>query len=805
MFCHQCGKELPEGAKFCSACGAPTAAPAQPEAAPIDLDAPVSEFMAPKEPQTVEEPQAAEESGAQDKPWPEAPAPGADVPAEDVPAVESPAEAASAAQTPAAETSTAVIPRTAEGLAQTGPGVSPDQPPAKRRGKAGFVVLGAAAAAVIAVIAAVVWLFSAVPGGGKGGYAYLTEDGELMYLADLKEKTEALELTDEAGWSAGVSFSPDGKMVYFIDAESTLYQISTAELKKDGRPERVARDVSWFMLLDDGRLLYWEKDGSGFSVYDGKESFRLVWDYLDYQLSADQKTLYYTQQDEVDGTLTLYKKALEKDAKGEKLLKNADWIYSSYDADPLVYVEEDGDGGDGNHLTVYSCAPGGSKTKLADGVYSVAGMTADGGLYCWKQDVEERTLYDFVTDAKAKEDAAVLAQGEPEYPSWQKYEVWDFEFSDGTLYCIAYDGTKHPLDEAEVKKRAEAEGWGFYDSPDELVAVCYSMYYYGDYDPLQEYYDKALEEYEAAFDKWYDAQSREERRQELKDTTYRQSSYSLYRYVDGESESIAAGAKSAYGPSAPGEGIFLYRKVDQKDGKVGDVADLSYYGEVYDLLNAEGGSGETTWYQNVGGVESELDLEDFTSVSHVIALSGKEAVLWVYDGSEEALLSYAIGRDALTFASTILEGDDFTIPYAGLAESGKLYLFTDVVEGSGGNGYRSVGDFCRYQGGKLETIAKEVYELYLLDGSGAMYAVTDVDGQYYQELAQLKDGRLSAITDEMSGAPIFLDKTQVLYVSDGDLMLWDGKQERRIARDVEQVWAGAEAAFTGYAPFDAAG
>ena len=86
-----------------------------------------------------------------------------------------------------------------------------------------------------------------------------------------------------------------------------------------------------------------------------------------------------------------------------------------------------------------------------------------------------------------------------------------------------------------------------------------------------------------------------------------------------------------------------------------------------------------------------------------------------------------------------------------------------------------------------------------------MYAVTDVDGQYYQELAQLKDGRLSAITDEMSGAPIFLDKTQVLYVSDGDLMLWDGKQERRIARDVEQVWAGAEAAFTGYAPFDAAG
>lgn len=64
----------------------------------------------------------------------------------------------------------------------------------------------------------------------------------------------------------------------------------------------------------------------------------------------------------------------------------------------------------------------------------------------------------------------------------------------------------------------------------------------------------------------------------------------------------------------------------------------------------------------------------------------------------------------------------------------------------------------------------------------------------------LKDGKLSTINDEMSGTPIFVDKTQLLYISDGDLMLWDGKAERRIARDVELAWAGTREAYIEYDP-----
>lgn len=806
MFCHNCGKELPEGAKFCSACGTPTAVPAQPEAAPIDLDAPVTEFMAPKEPQAAEEPQAPEDAPVEEPQTPAEPQGEAEpqVPEEPQASAEPQAEEPRMPEEPQAEEPRPAAPASVAGVPV--PVSAPDQPPAKRRGRAVFVALGVVA---VAAVAALVWLIAGMVGGGGGGksaYAYLTEDGELMYLADLKEKTQALELTDEAGWSTDVYFSPDGKTVYFTDEDSTLYQIAVSELKKGGRPERIARDVTTFMLLDDGRLVYWEYEngGSKMSLYDGQESFRLVRDYFDYQFSADQKTLYYTEQDEADGTFTLYKMALAKDAKGEKLLKNAGWIYTEYDADVLVYSEDDGDG---NTMTVYSCVPGGNKTKLAEDVYSISGVTVDGGkvsLYYWTEEVEERTLYDFVTDAKAEEDAATLEAGEPEYPSWwdSKYSLADIYISaDGTPCFLAGDGTEYPIDVAELQRICEERGYYWSSNLYELVDLCYAMYANGDLDPFQESYDAAVEEYSAAYEKWYGAQSREGLRQELKESDYNRSSYSLYHYTEGGSgKAIATQVKNIYDPSAPGYGIFLYRKASLEGDKVADVADLSYYDEVYTFMNTGGGSGDEVWYQNVGGVESEIDLNDFTSVTQVMTISGKEAVLQVYDGSEEALLSYSIGEDALTFNSTILEGDDFVIPYMGTAESGKLYVFTDVVEDSGSKGYRSVGDFCLYQGGKLETIAKEVYGVYLLDGGGTAYAVTDVDSQYNQELAMLKDGKLSTINDEMSGTPIFVDKTQLLYISDGDLMLWDGKAERRIARDVELAWAGTREAYIEYDP-----
>ena len=127
-----------------------------------------------------------------------------------------------------------------------------------------------------------------------------------------------------------------------------------------------------------------------------------------------------------------------------------------------------------------------------------------------------------------------------------------------------------------------------------------------------------------------------------------------------------------------------------------------------------------------------------------------------------------------------------------------LYLFTDIEDERNG----TVGDFTVYKDGKLETIAKGVYGAVILDESGATYVETDIDSQYNKEFALLKNGATTTISDEMSGemGPSFLDGSQLLYLSDGDLMLWNGKENRRIARDVEGVWASAQERYSSYSP-----
>ena len=76
-------------------------------------------------------------------------------------------------------------------------------------------------------------------------------------------------------------------------------------------------------MLDSGKVLFAEYDGTNkLSLYDGKDSFRLIKDYENYEVGEDGKTLYYTERDS-KGELTLYKMAMTEDAKEVELLDGA--------------------------------------------------------------------------------------------------------------------------------------------------------------------------------------------------------------------------------------------------------------------------------------------------------------------------------------------------------------------------------------------------------------------------------------------------------------------------------------------------
>lgn len=759
MFCRNCGKELPDSAKFCSGCGTPV----------------ISEVTAPG----VEPPQPPVEE------TPVSPAP----PAEEVPVPSaSPTEDLTAPVVP-------VQPDAPQGEERV------PAPVTKRRGVSGMVVIGLGAVAAIVVIVLLVKLFSGMGGGKRSqAFAYVNDDAELMYLADLKEKTEPIEVTDEADSSTWVQFTPDGKTMYFVDSRSALYKIAVSELKKDGRPERVSRDVTSFTVLKTGNVLY-TRDGSRgteLNCYTGKEDFRITKECGSWDPSEDDKSVYYTEWDEDDETYTLYKMALKPDAQPEELLEGATTIYSDFDSEVLVYGENDisvddvyAEDTDRNTLTIYSCKPGGEPTELVEDICAITGLTVDGGkvsFYYMIEDQKEYSLYDMVSDAQQSSDASITAQ-ELVRPSWyDEYYPSEFYVEGNTVYFKDSQGNSFPIDTSELQASTGRPAAELYIWEVRPIAEANA----------RERYDAALEEYNNKYEDWSAANSRNQIRESLKNESYTQRSYSIYHYNNAPADTpIATGVSINQMTGAPEQGIFLYKKANASEGKVCDLADLSYYREVFDYLNK--GSGDDSWYQNVGGTESVLELDDEqTAIIGVYALNGKEAVLELSEDGEYWLDAYSIGKTALTFANTVIDDEYSALELVTDAKGNDvLYYFTDTDS----ENYGTLGDFNRYSGGKAEVLAKEVYTVRILDEDGAIYAVTDRD-RNGEELSLLQGDKPTVINDELDGnVLIFLDSKQLLYTADGDLYLWNGKEERRVAKDVMRVWANDKMAYTTYSAY----
>lgn len=779
MFCRNCGKELPDSAKFCSGCGTPVA-PAVSQPAPAGVE-------------EVRE-TAAENMAAGEIPEP---------PVEETPAENTP-------ETSVMEAPTVFFQPTAPAAVDTP--VTADTPAAedipapvqKRRGKIGITVIGLGV--VAAIVLAVLWFkpFSGVAGGNKRtpAFAYLNDDSELMYLANLKEKTDAIKVRAKGGVddSVLVQFTADGKTMYFRDDSQDLYRITVSEIKEDERPEHVAEDATSFIVLKTGNVLYTRNGSRGAELYcfTGKDDFRVTKNYHTYQLSEDHKTVYYTEKDKKDYTLTLYKAALKDGAEAEELLEGATDIYTDFDADILVYGEDKRDSdmssvdADQNTLTVYSCKPGGEPTELVSGICSIHSVDVDGGNVSFYYDRDERQeykLYDLVSDAQQSADAAITAQ-DLVWPDWYgTYYPDEVYEQNGAAYYRTSLGASFPIDTSALQASTG-------------LTVAELVDYYGIFDlayaDAQERYNADVEEYNNKYDEWNAANNRNQMRESLKNESYTQHTRDIYHYTgSADAAPIITSIDENQFAASDEDGIFIYKKTAGiAGGKACDLADLNYYGEIYDRLDSGSGGGE--WYQNVGGVESVLDLDEESSVNGVIVLNGTEAVLRLSEDGDAWLDAYTVGDTALTFSNTVVDDE-----FAGLRKaqdtkgSDVLYFFTNVEE----EDYGTLGDFNRYSGGKTEVVAEEVYAVCVLDDSGTMYAITDRDRKG-AELSLMKEDKLVTVSDEIdSNVLIFLDSKQVLYTADNDLYLWNGKEERRIARDVEHVWANAQERHTDYGPF----
>lgn len=637
------------------------------------------------------------------------------------------------------------------------------------KGKGRVAVLAIGAVVAIAVVVLLVKLLGGLFGGSgaKPMVAFVNDRNEMQFRANLKEKTESVEVTDESVDT--MQFSPDGKKLYYLERDSSytgdLYMVKTPVTEKS-KPERIARDIRGFDVLDTGKVLFWDDDS--YQVYEGKESYELVdrEDVESRSLSEDEKSFYYIELDSSDRE-TLYKLDIKKGAKAQKLLEDAYEIYSDYDADVLIYAGKKNS--DDGTVDVYSCKPGGKGTELVSDVKSVwlaSGTKAD--FYYTKGNQSEVTLYDLVDDDMLAEDQATLSGEEPMYPDSDDYYFYSGDY----------------IEDGNVVRYVTRSGEERTVPYDPSVSDAYNVAY----DDADRRYNEAYDAYWEASEKWNAAQNREEVREALKAETYGQTTYDLYHYNGKVSDTPMVSGVASLRSAGMEDGILIYKKAEQESvGKVIKMSETSRYDAYYDVWNkASSGSGSSddTWYVNVGGAESELDVKSGTSISDMYVLDGKEVVLDLYEGSEDVLKVFAVKGKGLEelgeLASKNYSVAGYNYRKDADKEKAKTLYFYDGVKSD-----RDDADLMSYTVGgkaKAQTVVENVESVYLLE-DGTMYARTDD-----KELSVVKKGDAKEILDDLNeynGGISFMKGGKILYINDkGDLKYYNGKESVRLEKNV---------------------
>ena len=760
MFCPNCGASLAEGSNFCGSCGCKLTKPAVP--------------VEPIEP----------------------------------PVQPAPAPAPEPVQPP-----------------KTEPAPSPKKPPVK-------LLLGAAAALVV-VLALIFGLKALLSGRSSGdAYVYLS-DGHYELLSDLA-KGDAIEIASARSDSTSfdlVRFSPDGKYLYYFtkydgyDLAGTLCRAEYAKLK-DGSPkndnyiETIASNVrNTYYILSDGTLLYQNTDRTLY-YYDGETSERLSKNVYDYYTDDSGHLVYLSGDDETGSAL--YSLSLAAPGDKTKIDSNVSFIaYSFHEINDLnnilYYKEED----DGSH-TLYVAGLNKSAEKLAENAHM---LTLNGSRsYFMFENGKSLSLYDYVDDPYAAEDADLRepeleAFGTPVYSykmvsgsnlseddfdelytsctrdlywygmsSWWCYsmeDALDHDWGDNT------DGIHAATQRFIDRFASQADEDGYILVTDEVKAALQEIQQYAEnpekswqwlwlcYNKYQSDTDYDYDAYDEAYEQWYAAQARIELRAELQDPENAVQLKTLCRYENGAVTIVCENVVRTnvfYNDAA-----LQYNTPDLLTETVA-LDDLYDYHDAYALF----------WLDPEA--DNPIILTEDGSVCH---FSSSAADTWAEAcDSDDAYLYFAPGyvyleaSDGLSCAA-ISDGvigsfkfltDDADVRFQ---DGSTLYYFSNSYD----SGDLPYVDLCACTDGVSTRLARDILvaPIQLYD-DGIILAYTDYHASGY-ELTWIdpKDGQ-TYIADDVTQY-LRVDKSMLLYLSDGDLYVYNGKEKTRVASEVDQVWS----------------
>ena len=516
------------------------------------------------------------------------------------------------------------------------------------------------------------------------------------------------------------------------------------------------------------------------------------------RFSPDGKYFYYlTKYDGWTGTLCRaeYAKLKEGSSKNEQYLttiasnvQSGFWMLKD---GSLLYKNED------NTLYYYD---GKDSTQVAKDVYNVY----------QKEDSENEILYTREKDGDSADlDLYYVALNKKDDPTKIDGHVSDVymtkDFND-ILYSKTNDDGELNLYHAGISKEPEKlasdvgntyavrkTGQFFYFEYSGKTLSLYDMVN----DPYKVTTEPSWSDYYK--DDWYDEEGYTEAwnhynmQESLKSEDSDIKLYNLYSYEKGNATLVAEDVVGNITLS----GGFAYWTKDVLTEKM-DIDDLEYASDAHwGVVCLEGTAVEDIvdptkikLYNRTTGAFSELTAEaydDFERLYNGFAYILKDTVFLTDDGE---LLMASIKDGKVGAFKFVAEDAEFM-----WSDEETAYYTAD---GYDRDGYTYV-DLYRYANGESTRVAQDILDARVsVYEDGNIYVYTDASSRGVELTCIGKDANRTMVADDVQQY-IRMDKNNLLYIQDGELYNYNGKEKTRLASDITRFWVAspmkAEAAF----------
>lgn len=799
MFCTNCGSPLPEGYAFCPKCGAKVEqASAQPQAG---------------QPETVT-PQA--EQPVKDHTEP------TDAPADA-------AQADDARQTPPqTEQQNVSAAASAAQPAAVQPGAAVGTMP---RNRIGIWVAVAVAAVVVLVLAGVGVARLLAGNAGKNQVVYLA-DGSYELMKNLnKDPLEFATMREgDPNWVT-VKFTQDGKYLYYfskLDTDTSSGTLCRAELSKvrdrdDNSDASVIVDSNvrcyQFIVLSDGSVLYMDNDDNLKYFHDG-QSVRIARDvnsvYDGRNISEDEtRVSFLVDSKDPDKDDTLYTVALSDPENPVKLAEDVNYLVDGTHANRIVYTTYDSDS---EVRSLYQVDYTGNAQQIATNV-EWFGQQENELLYT-ASDGSKVNLYQYVDDPKASQDAGLSEPKSDQFvvPYYRYYSVYedddtseylglytscsrhlrrlrngwdsmeDVSKSTGDYYSAA---TKEAV-KAFVDKYSQSEDEdGFIEVTDEVRSALQTINATFEDSTGNEWLELCFgkkqdgttvdyEAYQAALETYNEAKDRIELREELQDPENQPDELTLYGF-DMNSGTASALQEKLFSWSTVGYSMIGVGTVDKITGTI-PLEEVETAGALKDRL----------WE-----LVDQVPVYDEKNGNLALTISGDEIsdISWLFVSGNSAL---ALNKDMELLSAPVQNGvagdftllaDDARVDYQD--ESGNVFYYTNLYDNSEDD--TTYGDCYIFNNGKSTRILQDtqVYSVSQYDDGTILAQTYRYDSREEKTLYEVNiiDSKgQSTLLDNRISQMFYLGKNKYLYLSDGDIYLYNGKEKERLAEDVDFMW-----------------